>query len=196
MTRVEYYAADLSCDSSSVERGSRWLNLGVLCGDPGDESYQSLDYFFECGADNAYDTTTDDARFSCSSTLTVPGNSFGQSFSFAPVEVYTDFRWAVYSSDRCYTVKAGSTKSQSMINDFDKKELPSSRGTLSSSSVSSSTTSNAETSSSGITGTSSNNNGLHTNNAQSAAAPSAFGRLSFAHSMSLVAIILAAAILA
>jgi len=113
-TRAEYYSTDIECDSAATERGSRWLNLGALCGDPGSQSFFSYDYFFECGADNYYGTTTDDIRFSCSSRFEVPRNSPGVVVPIDKVDIMTDYRWQYDSSDRCYSYKASTSSVERM----------------------------------------------------------------------------------
>ena len=81
------------CDSSSVEFGQRFLNLGVLCGDLGDQRYYSEDFFFECARDNAFFTTTDDMRFTCGSEVLIPSGSAGVPYQIPTVEIETDYRW-------------------------------------------------------------------------------------------------------
>ena len=115
MTKVEYYATDIECDSTSAERGRRWINMGVLCGDPGDESFSSEDFFFECGKDNHYDETTDDYRFSCSAQADIPRDSGGVIFPIPKVEAMTDYRWRTLSLDRCYTYKPASADASTSV---------------------------------------------------------------------------------
>ena len=90
-------ATNISCSSPGT--AGRYIDLGVKCGD----SFVSLDYFFECGKDNEYDTRPNDYRFTCFSKLDVPPESTGVPMEIPTVEAYTDYRYVFLAGDNCYS---------------------------------------------------------------------------------------------
>jgi hypothetical protein len=83
--------------------------MAVLCGDPGDETFWSDDVFFECGVQNDFDYRTEDFLFTCISTISIPANSDNAAYTVPQIDLWTDYRWPMYASDRCYSYKPGTT---------------------------------------------------------------------------------------
>jgi hypothetical protein len=101
------------------------LQLGALCGDPGDWEYTYSDLFTECGDGQGFDTI--DQNATCISSATV--SSFAGEPGIIPeVDIYTDYRWTVLS-DICYMVK-GDTRSSPVTPKIDKKALESATALL------------------------------------------------------------------
>ena len=112
----------MECESTSAERGRRWLNMGVLCGDAGGgESYSSWDYFFECGKDNKFGEITEDLLFACSGQADIPSDSAGSIFTIPKVDMMTDHRWEYFSTDSCYSFKP--TSKSLVTHDFVKAAM-------------------------------------------------------------------------
>ena len=96
----------MECDSTSSERGTRWLNLGALCrSSTGDENYSNSDYFYECGKGNEFGKVTDEFRYACGAQVEIPSGSGGSAFTIPKAEIMTDYRWEFFSSENCYTFK-------------------------------------------------------------------------------------------
>ena len=95
---------DTSCSADS------YLQMGALCGDPGDQAFLYYDVFIECGKDNGY--TNVEGNATCSESVLV--NSFAsEPGTISPTLIHTDYRWELLSSDICYTFKEGETPSPS-----------------------------------------------------------------------------------
>ncbi|CAB9515201.1 expressed unknown protein [Seminavis robusta] len=193
-TRVEYLATEIGCTSSSEETATRYIDLGVLCGDPGDQSFLSSDIFFECAQENGYTIRTADVLFSCFSTIDVPENSDNEQITIPAAQAFTDYRWAFLSTNFCWTLKpptTASAASRAELRKVAKAAKGGSKGSSSSGSSTSSITSSSSTSGATTSTSGSNPNRIGSGGSSSGLNASSADRASFA--AGLVALVAAVA---
>ena len=78
------------------------VQLGAYCGDPGSRNFVYFDMFVECGDGSEWDNIN--GNYTCTETAMV--NSFATVSETIPkVEIYTDYRWSLLTSDICHTYK-------------------------------------------------------------------------------------------
>lgn len=91
---------EVSCDSVQEQVVWRELQLGIRCGNPGEEKVVYLDLFLECGAENEFDID-DLTNWVCRSPVTIPASD-QSAYRIPNVEVSTDYRWPLHTPDACY----------------------------------------------------------------------------------------------
>lgn len=104
MSKVEYSEGNALCDSIREEEVERLLQMGIQCGAPGEEFYVYGDIFLECGEQNAFDIK-DGTNFTCLQPVYVPASNTSLQ-SIPKVEIFTDYRWALFTSELCYNYTA------------------------------------------------------------------------------------------
>ena len=97
------FSGESSCDTFDDQVVERALQLGVLCGEPGQEGFFFGDLFFECGQDNSFENVGG-SNFTCFSPPTIiPANADNTLFAINTTEIMTDYRWPLHTPDNCYT---------------------------------------------------------------------------------------------
>ena len=75
--------------------------MGIRCGDNDDEFFYVYgDTFLECGARNKFDIV-DGSNFTCSQPILILASD-EEIHPIPSVEIFTDYRWPLFTSERCY----------------------------------------------------------------------------------------------
>ena len=109
------------------EKVERLLQVGIECGSLGEEFYVYGDIFLECGANSEFDIL-DGSNFTCLQPIVVPGSD-DQTHFIPTVEIFTDYRWPLFTSDLCYnftTVRRRELTERGVSNGIDFPESASS----------------------------------------------------------------------